>query len=133
LARNAAILFSTVVPAPDSRHNSIDKDIRLVLTGDGPVYLSCEHLDESVAFRRVGNVYYSRDFAELLKAEALVHKSKVRSFLPRLAMMAQARGCELASLFPTKQETWWGILEDVFCSPVAQRLRQSYLTNMVAN
>jgi hypothetical protein len=133
LARSAAILFSTVVPAPDSRHNLIDKDIRLVLTGDGPVYLSCEQLDESAAFRRVGNVYYSRDFAELLKAEALVHKSKVRSFLPRLAMMAQARGCESASLFPTKQETWWGILEDVFCSPVAQRLRQSYLTSMVAN
>ena len=133
LERSAVLLADTIGPGFDSRQNSVDKRIRLVLTGSGPVYFSCKHVDDSTDCRRVGNVYYNREFAEVLKAEVLVHNCKIRSLLPRLAMIATGKGSELSSLFPTKQETWWGLVEDVFTSHAVKCLAKSYMDVMVQN
>jgi hypothetical protein len=54
----------------------VTRYIRLVLTGRGPVYLRADEVTESGDFRRVRNLYYSRDFAEVLYREALLCNAK---------------------------------------------------------
>lgn len=50
--------------------------IRLVLTGTGPTYLNADAVTEAVEFRRVRNLYYTRDFAEVLYREAMLYGAK---------------------------------------------------------
>lgn len=131
LAQSARVMAQSIVPALDSRHNLIDRDIRLLLTDKGPVFVNLRTVDESNTYRRVGNTYYTREFAEIIKSEALVNKARARTILPRLAMRFMEAGSTLASLVPSWQETIWCILEDVFMSPVATLLQQRYVGDMV--
>ena len=102
-----------------------------MLTEKGPVFFNCAQIDESGCYRGDGNLYYARGFAEIVKTEALVHRSKVRTLLPRLAMRAMEHGSHLSALLPSKRETWWSILEDIFFSPVAQEVRAQHMYAMV--
>ena len=86
LRRSADILRKSLVPGLSADVNAIDKQIRLAFTKDGPVYLNSDSVvGGETPFRRVRKIYYTRDFAEMLKAEVLVYHARVRSFLPRLA------------------------------------------------
>lgn len=133
LARSATLIANSVQPKLTHHQNFIDKKIRLVLTGAGPVYYNLQIVDESRDLRRVGNIYYNHEFAEMLKTEALVHHCKVRSLLTRLTMSARSKGCQLTTLFPTRAETWWGLVEDVFTSSAVKLLSASYMDAMIEN
>jgi hypothetical protein len=117
--RSAAILQSSVQPALSSTVNPIDKCIRLVLTESGPMYKSLLEVETAPHFRRVGNMFYTHGFAELLRAEVMVHHARVRSFLPRLVMQACAHNNELTCLFPGNKY-WWPLVEDIFSSPASK-------------
>jgi len=132
LSRSAEILRESIKPAPLSSMNHIDKDIRLVYTSTGPAYKSINAIhDAECPHRRVRNVYYTHGFAEILKAEVLVHSARVKSFLPRLTMRALEAGNPLASLYPGKVACWWPILEDMFTSPVVSSLMTSLKAELV--
>ena len=51
----------------------------MCFTGDGPSYLHVETVKDSETFRRVRNLYYNREFAELLYREALLCHAKAGS------------------------------------------------------
>ena len=66
LQRSAAILRESVSPGVCGAHNEIDKDIRLVLTRDGPQYRHIDKITHAAgALRRVRNLYYDKGFAEI--------------------------------------------------------------------
>ena len=131
LRRSAEILRESVKPPLSATANSIDKDIRLVLTNTGPVYMSKAFIDASTdTFRRARNIYYTREFAEMLRGEVLMHNARVRSFQPRLAIRAMEAGNSLASLYPSKVADWWPVIEDIFLSPAAKALRESLLAEL---
>ena len=112
-------MHSSVQRALSSSVNTIDKCIRLVLTESGPVYKSLLEVETEPHFRRVRNLLYTHGFAELLRAEVLVHHARVKSFLPRLVMQACAHNNELGCLFPSHPH-WWPIVEDIFSSPASK-------------
>ena len=95
----------------------------LVLTADGPKYFSKKKL-ASMHVRRVGDYYYTHDFATHLFRDSILTRgvfSKVR-----LAAIGRAihAGSELTSLFPTRVDTWANLVGDVFESPEAQALKK---------
>ena len=82
LKRSAAILQTTVqLPLPTTV-NEIDRDIRLVLTGNGPEYWRLATVQESKSIRRVRNLYYSKEFGELVYRELLMCHAKCKA-VPR--------------------------------------------------
>jgi hypothetical protein len=117
LRRSAELLCSTVQPHLSSHENHIDKDIRLVFTANGPIYLNLAEIETDPTWRRVRNMYYNRGFAELLRSEVLMCHAKVRALIPRLVISARSAGSELGFLYPSKVACWWPIIEDVFFSP----------------
>ena len=82
--------------------------------------MSMLKVEAALDLRRVGNLYYTHDFAEMLRAEVLVFNARVRSLLPRLAMHACAHGNQLGCLYPVHVRVWLAIIEDIFASPVSK-------------
>ena len=78
LARSAELLRTTVKPPLSSKVNEIDREIRLVLTGQGPEYWSLSTLKESHV-RRVRNLYYTREFADIVYQELLLCYAKCKT------------------------------------------------------
>ena len=81
LRRSAYILADTVRPSLSKKSNEIDRFIRLVLTGQGPLYKNLDALqgDDAVPVRRARNLYYTRDFAELVYQEILLCNAKCKA------------------------------------------------------
>lgn len=78
LLRSAQVLQEQVQPPLPSSVNWIDKSIRLVLDSTGPRYVNVTVLGHSLVARRVGNIYYTRPFAEQLFQEIVLHHAKAR-------------------------------------------------------
>ena len=72
LQTTARLMSSTIVPALPRTKNYIDKDIRLLYTSSGPMYVSHRSLKEGTFARRVRNVYYDKSFAEAFLQEILM-------------------------------------------------------------
>ena len=53
----------------------IDRHIRLVFTDRGPEYWNLECLQRS-SLRRVRNLYYTQEFAQMVFQEFLMHEAK---------------------------------------------------------
>ena len=79
LARSAEILRSTVQPGLPKTINEVDREIRLVLTGTGPEFWMLSSLSRSNAIRRVRNLYYTKDFADLVFREMLLCHGKCKA------------------------------------------------------
>lgn len=77
LARSAELLRTTVRPPLSSNHNEIDRYVRLVFTGEGPKFANLVTVEQNMVVRRVGNAYYTKEFATMLYQEMIVHDSKV--------------------------------------------------------
>ena len=78
LGRSAELLRKTVRPPLNSKHNEIDRYVRLVFTDDGPKFTNLGTLEQDMVVRRVGNAYYTKEFATMLYQEVIAHDSKVR-------------------------------------------------------
>ena len=78
LARSAALMRTAVSPASDANKHLVDKDIRNVLTGDGPVMVNRRTLGiGSMLVRRVGNVLYDRSFADTMLRFILQNETRL--------------------------------------------------------
>ncbi|CAE7768244.1 unnamed protein product [Symbiodinium sp. CCMP2592] len=112
LKRSAAMLRSTVSPPLSSKDMNIDRHIRLVLTGHGPQYWNAETVFNP-SLRRVRNMYYTHEFAQMLFQDILTCDAKVYALHAR--MTARFPG-EVSSLLPRHSRHWWPLIEDVFSS-----------------
>jgi hypothetical protein len=117
LARAARELRRTVVPALSSRLRQLDRHLVLVLTSEGPAYRSAEVVARSCGFRRVGNTYYDRTFADALLREAILSHGRVRTMLPRLIARLSTTPAALTELLPRSSTLWLCVMEDVMSTP----------------
>ena len=124
LRRSAENLRATVGPCVSEDQNSIDKAIRLVLTGSGPHYraaaepLSGAHyLGRTKLVRRVGNMYYDVEYANLCFREMVLSRGRLKEYLIRMHHNFAVTGNELGNLHPTHGKTMWRLVEDIFDLP----------------
>ena len=75
LARSATMLEDQLGVCLSAKKHRIDRDIRLVLTGRGPEFWHMEQI-QSASVRRVRNVYYTHEFANLLFQQTLISNGK---------------------------------------------------------
>ena len=127
LARSASILRSSIVPPLLTTRTSIDRDIRLVLTAGGPVYANAASLGSTMSVRRVGNLHYSRCFANLLLRELTMAKGRLSEALTRVHLHACSAGSELSNLFPQHGMSMWSVAQDIFfLDPVRELFAEVY-------
>lgn len=93
LFRSSLLLRRQVSPPLSCQQNGIDKFIRLVFSGEGPMYVNADAIGETVVARRVLNIYYDKSFAEILLREIVLHHSNEP--WPLLSV----RVCQLSSPF----------------------------------
>lgn len=79
LQRSAAIMRESVQPAPQITTNSVDSHIVLLLTEKGPRFVNKEHAVSHPTSRRIGNLYYNRDFGELALREAILNDGRMKT------------------------------------------------------
>ena len=77
LQHSAETLRATVNPPLESNMNHIDKHIRLIFDYSGPRYVNAAAIGTSLDVRRVRNVYYTREFADLLLQEMIMSHAQV--------------------------------------------------------
>ena len=119
LARSASLLRDTVAPPLPSCTTRIDKSIRLMLTARGPEYVNAQVLGNNVLVRRVANLYYTRDFANLLFREMMMSKGRLQEALTRVQLHFGLVGSELGNMLPGHSKIMWKIVQDVFrCDPI---------------
>ena len=75
LRRSACLLAASLDETISNKHMLIDKEIRLVFTGDGPQYWSLAAVQQG-ELRRVRNLYYTRSFGQLVFREILMCSAK---------------------------------------------------------
>ena len=77
LKRSAGILRQQVETSVDTANNEVDRWIRLVFSADGPKFSHVSDVGADGALRRVRNRYYTKEFANMIYKEFLLHDSKV--------------------------------------------------------
>ena len=127
LQKSAALLRDSIGCAITSQQNDIDRRIRLVLTGEGPVYRSLSSLGTTFNVRRARNLYYEQSFADLVLQEMVLCNAKCKAAKSRISAILAGRGVRLLSLLPTATAHWWPLIEDVFSSPPAQEQKKAML------
>lgn len=85
LQRSAAIMRESVRPALQLNTNSVDSHIVLLLTEKGPLFVNKEHAVSHPTSRRIGNLYYNRDFGELALREAILNDGRMKTLRMRNA------------------------------------------------
>ncbi len=129
LSRSAAILREQLKPALSCTKMAVDKDIRMVLRHDGPVFVNKDVLGGGFAVRRMGNSMYTMEFAEAVFKAGVIARAQMRSVASTVMLKCQESESELASLLPRGGSPWWNdALADVFFSPPVTKL----LEGMVA-
>ena len=131
MSRSAEILRATVSPPLASDSNGIDRHIRLVFAGAGPQFWNKAVVDESDNLRRVRNVYYTVEFADVVYRELLLRNAKCKAAIPRILQSIVSAGSQLASLMPRHVKDWWPIIEDIFSSPSVRTLQNDAMNFFV--
>ena len=76
--------------------------------------------------RRVRNLYYTKEFAEVLFRETLLQNAKISVIWNRLHVRAYEKGNELGRLHPAHTRFWLPLIEDIFhskaCADFQRRL-----------
>ncbi|CAE7506749.1 unnamed protein product [Symbiodinium sp. CCMP2592] len=116
LRRSASLLAASLDETISTKHMLIDKEIRLVFTGDGPQYWSLAAVQQG-ELRRVRNLYYTRSFGQLVYA---LHARLLATFPG-----------ETNSLLPRHVNHWWPLVEDIFMSPRITSLEQELKAELV--
>ena len=134
LARSARFLRTSIVPPLSKYKTTVDRDIRLVLTADGPVYANAAALGVTMLVRRVRNLFYSRCFANLLFRELVMSKGRLAEALTRVHLHACSKGSEVSNLYPQHGMTMWCIAHDIFSlAPVCELFEDFYSQLLAIN
>ena len=133
LRRSATILRSSIVPPLSMNRTAIDRDIRLVLTAVGPVYANAVALGDTMLVRRVGNLFYSRCFANLLFREFVMAKGRLAEALTRVHIHACSNGSEISNLFPQHGKGMWSIAQDILLLKPVCELFEYFYSKLLAH
>lgn len=121
--QSAELMRECVIPAISGARGNIDRQVVLLLDDSGPRYINASSAID-MPVRRVGNTYLTREFADLVLQEALVHHGRIRTMVPALCRRLSDRGGWQLSLLPLNVVQWLGLVEDVLRSPTVQKLRR---------
>ena len=100
LARPASLLQKSVQPALAHSSNNIDDATVLFLDVDGPCYMNAARASQTCNYSRVGDTYYTRNFAELFVKEAMLQHGRAKPIQCRIQAHIAASGGALVSLLP---------------------------------
>ena len=115
------------MPPLPSHISAIDKDIRLLLDESGPRYVNRASLGNSVTARRVGYLWYTAGFFNVVVQEALVEMARVKPVSRRVQQCFLNAGSDLVHLLPRRYPTWMMLLEDMVRSPFLTELSRRLL------
>ena len=91
-----------------------------------PVYMS-KKIVEKMQVKRVGDYYYTHDFAIQLFREALIHRGNFNKVHMAMVSRAVQGGCDISCLMPAKATQWEKLVADVFQSPAVQELKKALM------
>ena len=112
LSRSAETLRGAVQPQPGPRVQMIDRHVRVVLDGTGPVLVG--HLaSTAMPLRRVGNVLYTREFGDVLLRDLLISRDGLAASMNRLQSTFLLAGNKLGRLMPEHPKTMWPVVADI--------------------
>ena len=133
IARGAAIIRQMLndVLRP-TKGCELDKACRLVFQATGPTLVSKPALS-TMAVRRVGDSYYTQDFAAHLFRDTILNKGVFDRVKVAAVRRAAESGSQLASLLPKENTVWQDLVSDVFTSPAVKRLVSALVTECEAN
>jgi hypothetical protein len=129
LQRSADLMRSSVQPPLDKSvmGKRADEVMRLLLDVTGPRYVNVESLTDEPFYRRVGNLYYTYDFAHMVFGQAILAASSIHDTVCRVAAKINETGNELASMVPVDKVWWEKMLEDLFFCPFTNDLLNTLL------
>ena len=130
LTRSAALIRSSVGALSCTHRLHVDDEFRLLLSGSGPCFIGKEARTGTLPVRRVGNMYYDREFAEIVLRYLLQSGSRLTTSLNRFQCDIQLRGCVLGHMLPEHAKTMWPIVEDVLRSPDVTAWQQALMNNL---
>ena len=81
LRRSAQLIRSSVGPLSCTRRLNIDDEFRLLLSGSGPCFISKPVRCGALPVRRVGEMYYDKDFVDVLLRSLLQTGSRTQMAL----------------------------------------------------
>ncbi len=90
-------------------------------------------VNASSTCRRVGNIYYTRRFAEAVYKEMILSNAKVKSMIPRILLQTAEAGSSLGNLFSASGRDWWPLVEGVFTAPPVVELYKGLLREATRN
>ena len=77
--------------------------------------------------RRIGNIFYTCEFAALVFSESILSSSSTSALAARAAWRCQQAGSVLLDLLPTREDSWLAMIEDIFFSPRINLLHERLL------
>lgn len=84
LQRNAALISRDIQAVGNPPLDVVDQDIRMILIGLGPSSVHADDLGRKHMARRVGNLYYDREYPQLLFREMLLCRGRLGESLTRM-------------------------------------------------
>ena len=134
LRRSAAIMRADVKPPVPTTNVHIDKTVRYVLDANGPRIMALHCIKSSKDLRRVGNFYYTYDFAcAFLQAAAAGNGSLQKIYSAFLGACTRHDG-QLSSIIPRATNGFWtNVLEDLMQAPPFHEFRQRLLEDCRAH
>ena len=117
-----------VKPPCPTRKVHIDKYVRYVFRKTGPSLMGLHTVKKQNNLRRVGNLYYTYDFAcAFLRAAASGNVSLMKIYTELLSSCTRHNG-QLASLLPRATNGFWmNVLEDLLHAPPLTEYRENLL------
>ena len=109
---------------------SIDRQLRLCLTGEGPIYVNADAVGVDIPARRVRNMLYKRYFANRLLQEVLLCRGKLNEALGRLQLSFGIGGNWLGGLCPSQGKTTWAIVEESLRLPAVDKFHRGLVTDL---
>ena len=101
------------------RKNSIDDELVLCLTGEGPKYMCESIVHSSGGYRCVGHTWYDMDFANIFLPEMVRCNGQAKEMAASLMHFFLMKGCPVVFLLPRKATTvYLKIMEDIMSSPL---------------
>ena len=116
-------------PLLDHGRNNINDEQRLVLTGRGPIYVSKKAVsaDGHLHVRRVGNLYDTRCFANMVYRELVTHQDRLAESMMRVQLQIAVSGSGLGNIVPENSRCMWKVVQDVSSVSPAQALVSEHL------
>ena len=129
LRRSAAIIRRHVTPPLDHGRDNINGELRLVLTGRGSIHVDKKAVstDGDVHVRRVGNLYHTRCFANIVYCELVMHEARLAEGVKHVQLQIAVSGSEPGNLVPENSRYTWKVVHDVFSVSPAQALVTEHL------